>query len=70
MKNAIKKNWIIQAKSPKIGIHGRNLRQQYNAAFHRWEGKIQSFLESISTTYNHKPPFRCLPETPIFIPNT
>jgi len=42
-----------------------NLRQQYNAAF--TDGKYKSFLESISTTYNHKPPFR-VAETPIFIP--
>jgi hypothetical protein len=42
-----------------------NLRQQYNAAF--TDGKYKAFLESISTTYNHKPPFR-VAETPIFIP--
>ncbi|MCM4150144.1 hypothetical protein DHD05_00955 [Arenibacter sp. N53] len=42
-----------------------HLRQQYNAAF--TDGKYKAFLESISTAYNHKPPFR-IAETPIFIP--
>ncbi|MCK0144199.1 hypothetical protein MWU78_00885 [Arenibacter sp. F26102] len=42
-----------------------HLRQQYNAAF--TDGKYKAFLESISTAYDHKPPFR-ISETPIFIP--
>ena len=42
-----------------------HLRQQYNAAFS--EEKYKAFLESISSAYDHIPPFR-IAETPIFIP--
>jgi len=42
-----------------------HLRQQYNAEF--TDEKYTAFLESIRSTYDHKPPFR-IAETPIFIP--
>jgi hypothetical protein len=40
-------------------------REAYNASFTL--EKYQAFLDSISATYNHKPPFR-IAETPLFIP--
>lgn len=42
------------------------LRQKYNQAF--TQAKYQAFLDSITGTFQHRPPFR-IAETPIFVPN-
>lgn len=43
----------------------QEIRQQYNNNFTK--EKYQTFLDDITNTYNHRPPFR-IAETPVFLP--
>ena len=43
------------------------IRREYNRSF--TQEQYESFLNSISNTYTHRPPFR-ISETPVFVPKT